>query len=424
MKKRFISIAICLCMVLSLLPAPIFAVNTSISSLSASEFAGGNGSAADPYLIETKAHLNNVRNDLDAHYKMIADIVFTDTDFTASGDFYNAGQGWAPIGTDTSDAFTGTFDGAKHTITGLQINITSSQTEYAGLFGFTRNATISNIVLVNADVYVKGSYACVGGVAGYTMSTRFEGCESSGTIESSDEAGGVVGYVQGGSITNCHNSATVISSNSGGGIVGATDVSVLKCSNTGAISSIDGSIVGGIVGYLYSGGSVTLSYNTGNISAIENRVKQGSPTTFAGGICGESSGEIRNCFNIGTIYAEDAARYAFAGGIAGSGNIYNCYNIGNVSASASATYYVGAGGIVGDFEQATEMVRNADIFVVIATSLVVYPAASLLYYVKPGVPIYYIDPNPARVPGDRGITVIAKKATEGMAELAEILKKL
>ena len=79
---------------------------------------------------------------------------------------------------------------------------------------------------------------------------------------------------------------------------------------------------------------------------------------------------------------------------------------------------------VPNFDQATEMARNADIFVVIGTSLVVYPAASLLYYVKPGVPIYYIDPNPARVPGDRGITVIAKKATEGMAELAEILKKL
>lgn len=79
---------------------------------------------------------------------------------------------------------------------------------------------------------------------------------------------------------------------------------------------------------------------------------------------------------------------------------------------------------VPNFEPATELARNADIFVVIGTSLVVYPAASLLYYVKPGVPIYYIDPNPAKVPIDRGITVIPKKATEGMAELAEILKKL
>ncbi len=77
---------------------------------------------------------------------------------------------------------------------------------------------------------------------------------------------------------------------------------------------------------------------------------------------------------------------------------------------------------VPNFQPAVEMVQEADIFVVIGTSLVVYPAASLLYYVRPGVPIYYIDPNPARVPTDRNITVIAKKATEGMTELAEILK--
>lgn len=77
---------------------------------------------------------------------------------------------------------------------------------------------------------------------------------------------------------------------------------------------------------------------------------------------------------------------------------------------------------VPNFQAATELAQDADIFVVIGTSLVVYPAASLLYYVRPGTPIYYIDPNPAQVPTDRNITVIAKKATEGMAELAEILR--
>lgn len=77
---------------------------------------------------------------------------------------------------------------------------------------------------------------------------------------------------------------------------------------------------------------------------------------------------------------------------------------------------------VPNFQPAVELVQDADIFVVIGTSLVVYPAASLLYYVRKGTPIYYIDPNPAQVPLDRNITVIAKKATEGMAELAEILR--
>lgn len=71
---------------------------------------------------------------------------------------------------------------------------------------------------------------------------------------------------------------------------------------------------------------------------------------------------------------------------------------------------------------ASKLVEEADILVVIGTSLNVYPAAGLLYYARPGVPIYYIDPHPADIPGDiKNVTVIAKKATEGVAELKKIL---
>lgn len=74
---------------------------------------------------------------------------------------------------------------------------------------------------------------------------------------------------------------------------------------------------------------------------------------------------------------------------------------------------------VPNFEPATHLVAEADIFVIIGTSLVVYPAAALLHYVRKGVPVYYIDPNPATVPA--GVTVIPKGASEGLRELAEIL---
>ncbi len=74
---------------------------------------------------------------------------------------------------------------------------------------------------------------------------------------------------------------------------------------------------------------------------------------------------------------------------------------------------------VPDFDPATRLVGEADIFVIIGTSLVVYPAAALLNYVRKGVPVYYIDPNPAAVP--EGVRVIRKGASEGMRELAEIL---
>lgn len=73
------------------------------------------------------------------------------------------------------------------------------------------------------------------------------------------------------------------------------------------------------------------------------------------------------------------------------------------------------------FEPATELVESADVFVIIGTSLVVYPAASLLHYVRPGTPVFYIDPNPSQVP--QGVQVIKATATKGMEILKEILEK-
>lgn len=78
---------------------------------------------------------------------------------------------------------------------------------------------------------------------------------------------------------------------------------------------------------------------------------------------------------------------------------------------------------VPNIELAMEWVNEADIFVVIGTSLVVYPAAGLIQCVRPGVPIYYIDPHPASTAGmASGVTVIKDTATAGMKKLAEILR--
>lgn len=73
------------------------------------------------------------------------------------------------------------------------------------------------------------------------------------------------------------------------------------------------------------------------------------------------------------------------------------------------------------FEPATEIVTQADVFVIIGTSLVVYPAAALLQYVRPGTPVYYIDPNPGQVPA--GVHIIRQPATKGMAILENILRE-
>lgn len=76
---------------------------------------------------------------------------------------------------------------------------------------------------------------------------------------------------------------------------------------------------------------------------------------------------------------------------------------------------------VPNIEPAVELVEQADVFVVIGTSLNVYPAAGLLHYVRPGVPVYYIDPHPASVP--QGVTVLPMKASEGVEKLAQLLRK-
>ena len=79
---------------------------------------------------------------------------------------------------------------------------------------------------------------------------------------------------------------------------------------------------------------------------------------------------------------------------------------------------------VPNMELAAEWVHEADIFVVIGTSLNVYPAAGLINFVREGIPIYYIDPKPAEnviLPSQ--ITVIKATATEGMRKLKEILLK-
>ena len=65
--------------------------------------------------------------------------------------------------------------------------------------------------------------------------------------------------------------------------------------------------------------------------------------------------------------------------------------------------------------------QKADIFVVIGTSLNVYPAAGLLNYVAPGTPVYVIDPDRVAVHIRRDITYIEKGASEGMRDLCSIL---
>ena len=71
-------------------------------------------------------------------------------------------------------------------------------------------------------------------------------------------------------------------------------------------------------------------------------------------------------------------------------------------------------------EEAVEIASNSDIMIVIGTSLVVYPAASLIYYVKKNVPVYLIDPKAFSI-DTKNVTIIEEKASVGVPDLVEKL---
>lgn len=73
-------------------------------------------------------------------------------------------------------------------------------------------------------------------------------------------------------------------------------------------------------------------------------------------------------------------------------------------------------------EPAAQEAAKADIFVIVGTSLNVYPAAGLVRYVRTGTPIYLIDPDTTMQNPAQGITHICKGASEGMRELANMLR--
>ncbi|MDR0368904.1 MAG: NAD-dependent deacylase [Bacteroidales bacterium] len=73
-------------------------------------------------------------------------------------------------------------------------------------------------------------------------------------------------------------------------------------------------------------------------------------------------------------------------------------------------------------DKAIEITENADILLVIGTSLNVYPAAGLLYHTPANIPIYLIDPNDVVVKR-KNVQLIKKGASEGMKELINILKQ-
>jgi NAD-dependent deacetylase len=85
-------------------------------------------------------------------------------------------------------------------------------------------------------------------------------------------------------------------------------------------------------------------------------------------------------------------------------------------------YIVWFGEAVPMMEDAISALRDADIFIIIGTSLNVYPAAGLLNYAPARIPVYLIDPNEVHVSGSSRLTIIRRGASEGMREIVRLLE--
>ena len=298
--KKILSVLLSVAMLLTVLPMGM--AGTAVSAAGNTvEFAGGSGTAEDPYRVATAEHLNNVRYYLDAHYLQTADIVFTEEDFAMDGPYYNESDGWEPIG-NKEFTFTGTYDGNKHSIHNLYINRVS---DYVGLFGYVNNeATVTNVYLRNADVY---GDKYVGGIIGY--------------------AGKSI------TLTDCYVDGAVSSGSTGvacvGGVVGEASCNISRCYNRATVTAHSGRYVGGIVGELLavsSGYALTQCVNEGTVAGYEK----------VGGIAGGStifSGNyyqrFQDCVNKGIIQGGKAGENSGLGGICGYGGEFKCcYNIG------------------------------------------------------------------------------------------------
>lgn len=254
----------------------VYAVGVYIGSIPdvavVTGFAGGDGTAGNPYQIADSDQLNIVRNYLDAHFALVADI---DLDKAP----YNTGEGWEPIGTG-SNPFTGSFDGSYggsgHTISGLYINrrLHSNQ----GLFGKINEAVIKNVKLENVTVTVTVTgHGRVGGLVGSAINSDITDSyvvDSVVSVEGNfSYVGGLVGENNGTTITGSYAMATVNGNGEDaniGGLVGynTTGGIITNSYATGDVNGEGNSVskVGGLVGANITGGTITNSYATGDVN--------------------------------------------------------------------------------------------------------------------------------------------------------------
>lgn len=237
------------------------------------QFGGGSGTAADPWLISSAQHLDNLRNYIGTEH---ADKYYLQTcDIDLGIAPYNQGEGWSPVGEfisleDWSVCFYGNFNGNHHIIRNLYIR--RPDIECQGLFGVVCGS-ISNLGVIDADVLGGSS----GIITGCFANANITNCYSSGVVVGTNHhAGGIAGMGGWASISCCHSSAYVTSGYNGGGLFGdGVENTVSNCYSTGNVNGGD-ECTGGFTGWA-STSTFSNCYSTGHV---------------AGGVDGEIGGFV------------------------------------------------------------------------------------------------------------------------------------
>ena len=355
------------------------------------QFAGGIGTEAYPYLIETKEQLENVKLYPNSGFRLIKDITLPAVE---------EGQtNLEPL--DGGACFNGVFDGNGHTISGL--TVTGSDGDYAGLFSYI-TGEVRGLKLENVNI---SGFGYVGGVAGYSAGIISD-CFVSGSVtllsgagEKPAYAGSVVGYIDcfpqnsgavpcasgvsaeiqlnvrqigegfgigglfGGishslRVKNCSAEGSiavggediVYNDSTVGGLAGSCGDGVELSGCNSAVDITDGYIVGGLVGSVVDGVSISDCYAAGNVRS----------SGFSGGLIGWGGNcvSVENCCSSGDVVSE-----ASCGGLVGilgcDGALKNCYATGTVTCVGYISYdvnvlmSVSVGGLVGYID------KNSDI---------------------------------------------------------------
>ena len=230
--------------------------------------ATGSGTEDDPYQIGTAIGLEWFRDKVNdassiGETKICAEL-------TADIDLEN--EAWTPIGNtdkiDGTDAYSGTFNGKGHTISGLNV---TGEFVYAGLFSAVKDGTIRNLT-VAGNVSSNSSGGAAGGIVGYASNATIENCSNHCNVAGnrSTVAGGIVGFnVEGAKIIDCYNVGKItVNTYIIGGIAGHNTGTISNCYNVGTVPNYLS--VGEIVSYNSYFGTVKNCYylNTANNGAV------------------------------------------------------------------------------------------------------------------------------------------------------------